>query len=49
MKKQSVPYGKVKIVVYIESLDGSVSADKYVVGNQIRGLWARLWNMNLKP
>lgn len=48
MKKQSVPYGKVKIVVYIESLDGSVSADKYVVGNQMKGTVGEVMEHELK-
>lgn len=48
VKKQSVPYGKVKIVVYIESLDGSVSADKYVVGNQMKGTVGEVMEHELK-
>lgn len=37
VKKQSIMPGKVKIVVYIEALDASVTADKYVIGNQMKG------------
>ena len=37
VKKQSIVPGKVKVMVYIEALDASVTADKYVVGNQMKG------------
>ena len=37
VKKESINPGKAKIVFYIESEDGSVMSDKYVVGNQMKG------------
>lgn len=37
VKKQAIMPGKAKIMVYIEAMDPSVTADKYVVGNQMKG------------
>lgn len=37
VKKASIMPGKVKVMVYIEALDPSVTADKYVIGNQMKG------------
>lgn len=48
VKKQSIMPGKVKIMVYIEAMDSSVSADKYVVGNQMKGTVGRKIHKTLR-
>jgi len=35
--KPVIPPGMLVVTIYIESLDGSTTADKYVVGNQMKG------------
>lgn len=47
VKKQSIMPGKVKIMVYIEALDPSVTADKYVIGNQMKGTVGNIMHRKL--
>lgn len=37
VKKTSIPYGTVKLSIYVESMVASTVSDKYVYGNQMKG------------
>jgi len=37
VKKASIPYGRVRISIYVESMSSAVVSDKFVYGNQMKG------------
>lgn len=37
VKKASIPYGRIRISIYVESMSSAVVSDKFVFGNQMKG------------